>query len=133
MKALLASVLILTAAHAAAQPVKCVDAKGHVRYIDQSMAAQEKCEPVTATTNTVPMQPGAIKPPPPARGAASYFSKLLTSEARAVAAWMRSEKSEPLRMSCTPMAMWRSSSSGVYMPPMPGNLPCRRQAAITLR
>jgi len=61
-----------------------------------------------------------------------FFSNPRISPARAVAACSSSEKSEPLRMSCTPMPMWRSRSSGVYMPPMPGNLPCLRQAAMTL-
>lgn len=71
MKALLGSVLALAAVHAAAQPVKCVDAQGHVRYVDQSMAGHEKCTPVTATTNTVSTQPGAITTPPPSPGAAA--------------------------------------------------------------
>jgi hypothetical protein len=61
-----------------------------------------------------------------------FFSKPRIRPARAVAACIRSEKSEPLRMSCTPMPTCRSRSSGVYMPPMPGNLPCLRQAAMTL-
>jgi hypothetical protein len=54
--------LLLAATPAAAQPVKCVDAKGKVRYIDQSMMAQEKCEPVKDKTQMIQTQPGAIKP-----------------------------------------------------------------------
>jgi hypothetical protein len=54
---------------AAAQAVKCVDAKGHVRYIDQSTMGQEKCVPVTATTNTVSTQQNSAAAPPPPRGA----------------------------------------------------------------
>ena len=66
---LLFAVLALGASGANAQPVKCVDAKGHVRYIDQSMMGQEKCTDVTTTTNTVPTQPGAIAPRPAAAAA----------------------------------------------------------------
>ncbi len=61
------------------------------------------------------------------------FSNLRTSAARSWPACMRSEKSEPESTSCTPIAMWRSRSSAVYRPPMPGNLPCLRQAAMTRR
>jgi hypothetical protein len=63
---LFAAGIALCATGAMAQPVKCVDAKGHVRYIDQSMMAQEKCQPVRAQTNIVTTQPGAIAPRPPA-------------------------------------------------------------------
>lgn len=70
---LLLLVLALSASAANAQPVKCVDAKGHVQYIDQGMAAERKlkCEPIRGETQTVPMQPGAIAPRPasPAAGA----------------------------------------------------------------
>ena len=62
MRPLVAALALLASSGAAAQPVKCVDAKGHARYIDQSMMGQEKCAPVTATTNTVTTQPGAINP-----------------------------------------------------------------------
>ena len=82
MRALLGSILLLAAAHAAAQPVKCVDAKGHVRYIDQSMATQEKCTPVTATTNTVSTQPGAIRPPSPPNPKAAAESDAREAEVR---------------------------------------------------
>ena len=47
-----------------AQPVKCVDASGRVRYIDASMAGQEKCTPVRAEMQVVPGQPGAAAPAP---------------------------------------------------------------------
>jgi hypothetical protein len=59
---LLAATLALTAFHASAEPVKCVDAKGKVRYIDRSMMAQEKCEGVKDKTQMIQTQPGAIKP-----------------------------------------------------------------------
>jgi len=101
MKTLLAGVLILAAAQAAAQPVKCVDAKGHVRYIDQSMAAQEKCTPVTATTNTVSTQPGAIKPPPPPSAgneqAARNQAAVAAAEAKLAAAKKALAEQEAIR------------------------------------
>jgi hypothetical protein len=59
---LLAAALLLTTVHAIAAPVKCVDAKGKVRYIDDSMMAQEKCEPIKDKTQIIQTQPGAIKP-----------------------------------------------------------------------
>jgi Domain of unknown function (DUF4124) len=69
MKTILTAFLLLACSAAAAQPVKCVDAKGKVRYIDQSMMAQEKCEPVKNKTQIMQTQPGAINPsasaPPP--------------------------------------------------------------------
>src|SRR5579859_4737137 len=62
MKTILPLLLLLAAGGVAAQPVKCVDAKGKVRYIDQSMMAQEKCEPVKNKTQIMQTQPGAINP-----------------------------------------------------------------------
>ena len=65
---------LLASSGVAAQPVKCVDAKGHVRYIDQSMMGQEKCNPVAASTNTVSTQQDAIKAPPPRSAAPTAAS-----------------------------------------------------------
>ena len=48
-----------------AQPVKCVDASGRVRYIDAAMAGQEKCTPVRGETQIVPAQPVEATPPAP--------------------------------------------------------------------
>ena len=62
MKTMTFVLFLLAAGSAAAQPVKCVDAKGKVRYIDSSMMAQEKCEPVKDKTQMIQTQPGAIKP-----------------------------------------------------------------------
>ena len=55
----LAATLALVTFGVSAQPVKCVDASGRIRYIDASMAGQEKCKPVQAETNTVAFQSGA--------------------------------------------------------------------------
>jgi hypothetical protein len=58
MKALFAVLLAALAALfpllAAAAPVKCVDAKGKVLYIDEANAGALKCEPVTGSTVIVP-------------------------------------------------------------------------------
>lgn len=60
---MLASLLALFAAGAGAAPVKCVDKAGKIRYVDESMAAQEKCEPVKDSMNIV--KPQAAPSPPP--------------------------------------------------------------------
>jgi len=57
-----AALLSLIAAGAGAQPMKCVDAKGKVRYVDESMIGTEKCQPVKEGTNVVAPQA------PPSRG-----------------------------------------------------------------
>jgi hypothetical protein len=54
-----AALLFLLAADAAADPVKCVDASGKVRYLDESMVGEAKCQPVRDAMNIVPSQ----KPP----------------------------------------------------------------------
>src|SRR6266571_3271149 len=62
----LAAMLALVTFGIGAQPVKCVDASGKVRYIDESMMGQEKCKPVRAEVQFVPAAPGAApsaKPP----------------------------------------------------------------------
>jgi hypothetical protein len=51
-----AALLCLLAAGAAAEPVKCVDAKGKVRYIDSTMIGTETCQVVKEGINTVPPQ-----------------------------------------------------------------------------
>jgi hypothetical protein len=57
------ALLFFLAAGAAADPVKCVDASGKVRYLDESMAGEAKCKPVKDAMNIVPSQK-----PPEARG-----------------------------------------------------------------
>jgi hypothetical protein len=55
----LAATLAVVTFGIGAQPVKCVDASGKIRYIDESMAGQEKCKPVSGEMQVVPQQPGA--------------------------------------------------------------------------
>ena len=54
MKTLLAALLMGLAGTAGAAPVKCVDAKGKILYIDEANAGALKCEPVTGSTIIVP-------------------------------------------------------------------------------
>ncbi len=54
----LAAMLAVATFGIGAEPVKCVDASGKVRYIDESMAGQEKCKPVRAEIQVMPAQPG---------------------------------------------------------------------------
>jgi hypothetical protein len=72
----LASGVALAASGAAADPVKCIDANGKVRYVDSSVPGTEKCTPVTTETQTVsPQRPAGAYPgttpsrPPSQRGA----------------------------------------------------------------
>jgi len=98
VKPLIAALALLASSGVAAQPVKCVDAKGHVRYIDQSMMGQESCTPVTATTNTVSTQPGAIKPPPPAPAAPGNEAAVAAAEAKLAAAKKALADQEAIRI-----------------------------------
>jgi hypothetical protein len=63
-----AASLFLLAAGAAAEPVKCVDASGKIRYLDESMAGDAKCKPVKDSMNIVaPQQGGGSSESPGAR------------------------------------------------------------------
>jgi hypothetical protein len=58
-----AASLFLLAAGAAAEPVKCVDASGKIRYLDESMAGEAKCKPVRDAMNIVaPQDPPEARP-----------------------------------------------------------------------
>jgi HD superfamily phosphodiesterase len=61
----------LLAAGAAAEPVKCVDANGKTRYIDATMAAQEKCEPVKDSMSVINSPGPSSTPSPGARSTSS--------------------------------------------------------------
>src|SRR5712692_2949179 len=54
----LAATLAVATFGIGAEPVKCVDASGKIRYIDESMMGQEKCKPVRAEIQVMPAQPG---------------------------------------------------------------------------
>ena len=74
----LAAMLAAVTFSVGAQPVKCVDASGKIRYIDESMMGQEKCVPVRAEMQVIPAQPGAATRQP----AASSGPSLAEREAR---------------------------------------------------
>ncbi len=82
----LAAMLAVASFSIGAQPVKCVDASGKIRYIDESMIGQEKCTPVRGEMQVVPAQPGAATRQP---SATSTGSTLADREARVA----RAEKS----------------------------------------
>jgi hypothetical protein len=71
MKRIAFSALVsLLAAGAAAEPVKCVDASGKIRYLDSTLISTEKCEAVKESTNVVAPQAA-----PPARKQAPRSSE----------------------------------------------------------
>src|SRR5260370_30027869 len=77
----LAAMLAVATFGIGAEPVKCVDASGKVRYIDESMAGQEKCKPVRAEIQVMPAQPGAAVSSSP-KPAANPGSSVAQREAR---------------------------------------------------
>lgn len=59
------ALLSLLAAGAGADPVKCVDASGKIRYVDEAMVGEEKCKPVKDAMNIVaPQKESAAKSEP---------------------------------------------------------------------
>ena len=68
-------------------------------------------------------------------GHVSYASPaaLRRKPARSFAAAISSDRSDPPRMKRMPMRTYFSMCGGSYTPPMPGCLPCRRQASMTRR
>jgi hypothetical protein len=54
IKALVAALLLAAATAAAGDPVKCVDAKGKVTYMDETAPGADKCQPVAGSTQIVP-------------------------------------------------------------------------------
>jgi hypothetical protein len=81
-----AASLSILAAGAGAQPMKCVDASGKVRYLDATLVGSEKCEPVKEGTNVVPSQPASQAP---ARTRAPNPADARASEATLAAAQSR--------------------------------------------
>ena len=67
MKATLALLLFALAGPLVAAPVKCVDAKGKVTYMDETGPGADKCQPITGSTVVVPADkpsatPSAVQP-----------------------------------------------------------------------
>ena len=102
--------LSLFAAGASADPVKCVDASGKVRYVDESMVGEEKCTPVKDAMNIVaPQNPpagrselteGARRQPREgerARASSRADSRLAEAEARLADAKSKLAEQEAIR------------------------------------
>ena len=66
VKTILALLLFALTAHfpfmALAAPVKCVDAKGKVTYMDETAPGADKCQPITGSTIVVPADKPAAAP-----------------------------------------------------------------------
>ena len=101
MRRLIPLLGLVLASAASAQPVKCVDEKGRTRYIDQSMAAQEKCKPVKERAiNTVPIQSGAMNlqaPPPPPSKSGANENAIKAAEAKLAEAQKSLAEQESIR------------------------------------
>jgi hypothetical protein len=72
--------LALLAIPAWAQPVKCVDPSGKVRYVDKSAAGTMKCEPVKGEAQVG--SSGGLKPPAAPKAAAKGEPPPRTEEER---------------------------------------------------
>lgn len=99
-----AALLSLLAAGAGAQPMKCIDAKGKVRYIDESMIGTEKCEAVKEGTNVVapqaaPASPREARPQPQASRdpRAQAEARLAAAEERLAEARKKLAEQEAIR------------------------------------
>ena len=101
-RVLLSVTLCLSGAGALAQPVKCLDAKGKVQYIDKSLAEAQnlKCDKVRAETSTVNMQPGAIdlnQKPKPAADTTDSRAALAAAERKLAEARAKLAEQESIR------------------------------------
>ena len=99
----LAAMLAVVTFSAGADPVKCVDARGKVRYIDESMMGQEKCKPVRAEMQVVPAPPRAAtspssQPAPGAGSAAEREARLKAAQNRLADARKQLAEQEAVRM-----------------------------------
>lgn len=102
------ALLSLVAAGAGADPVKCVDASGKIRYVDEAMVGEQKCKPVKDAMNIVAPQkdPAANSEPTegrrPRRGGAGALprgtdTRLADAEARLADAKSKLAEQEAIR------------------------------------
>ena len=94
--------LALVATASVAQPVRCVDASGKVRYVDASQAGQDKCTPVESKLEVVPAPPstGGRVPPAAKTGAKTgeaADARLKAAESRLAAAKKALAEQEGIR------------------------------------
>jgi len=98
MRALLAAVLLCTAAVAVAAPVKCVDAKGKILYIDEADAGTLKCQPVTGSTVIVPHdKPSRTPAAAPDTSLEQARERIAAAEAKLAEAKARLAEQEAIR------------------------------------
>jgi hypothetical protein len=104
-----AALLFLLATGAAAEPVKCVDASGKIRYLDESMAGEAKCKPVRDAMNVVapqkepeakvePTEGGLRRQPPRENPRAETDTRLADAEAKLAEAKSRLAEQEAVRL-----------------------------------
>jgi hypothetical protein len=98
MKALLPAVFLCIAAGATAAPVKCVDAKGKILYIDEADVGAQKCQPVTGSTVIVPHDaPSRTPPAAPDTSLEAARSRIAAAEAKLAGAKDRLAEQEAIR------------------------------------
>jgi hypothetical protein len=98
MRALLATLLLGAACVATAAPVKCVDAKGKVLYIDEADVGALKCEPVTGSTVIVPHDtPSRTPTAAPDRSLEQARERIAAAEAKVAEAKAKLAEQEAIR------------------------------------
>jgi len=103
MRAPLAHLLFALAAllpfAALAAPVKCVDAKGKVTYMDEGDARAKNCQPVTGSTVIVPAGPSGGSQPsaPPDNSLDQKRQRIAEAESRLADARQKLAEQEGIR------------------------------------
>jgi len=101
MKALLALLLCaspMLPLGAAAAPVKCVDAKGKVTYMDETAPGAGKCQPITGSTVIVPAdKPSAVPTILPDTSLEQKRQHIAEAEAKLADAKQRLAEQEAIR------------------------------------
>ena len=98
MKASVALVLFAIAGPALAAPVKCVDAKGKVTYMDETAPGADKCQPITGSTIVVPAGPSSAPPTAaPDNSLEEKRQRIADAEAKLAEAKQRLAEQEAIR------------------------------------
>jgi|1186.fasta_scaffold320159_2 hypothetical protein len=98
MKALLAALLIAGSFPVVAAPVKCVDAKGRVTYIDETGPGADKCQPLTGSTVIVPRdKPSTVPTIAPDNSLEEKRARVAEAEARLSEAKQKLADQEAIR------------------------------------
>ena len=99
MKALLPFVFLALACPAFAAPVKCVDAKGKVTYMDETAPGAEKCQPISGSTVIVPADrpPASSSPVQPDNSLELKRQRIAEAEAKLAQAKQQLAEQESIR------------------------------------